>query len=75
MKSNLTVVPAYGRDYTSKAKVLKDWDEGKDFLINDISSPYDGRYINKQDAGNDESLRTINVRYSSLRKIMVINLS
>lgn len=27
----LTLIPAYGRDYKSKAEVLKDWKAGKDF--------------------------------------------
>ena len=27
----LELAPAYGRDYKSKAAVLKDWEDGKDF--------------------------------------------
>jgi nitrous oxide reductase len=71
MKNSITVIPAYGRDYKSKAQIQKDWDEGKDFLINDIISPHDGRYINKQDASNS-GLCEIRVRYSNLRKVTVI---
>ena len=29
----ITLTPAYGRDYKSKAAVLEDWNAGKDFII------------------------------------------
>jgi len=61
----LHVVPAYGRDYKSAATVKADWDANKDFRISDISSPDDGRYINKTDA---EGL-SILCRYESRRKV------
>lgn len=56
----LTVVPAYGRDYKSAKEVKTAWAEGKDFLICDFFSPFDGKYVNKDDAPKGE---TINVRY------------
>lgn len=70
---SLTLVPAYGRDYKSKKAVLDDWDANKDFLIQDISSPHDGRYINKEDAASLKST-TFNIRYKSLTQICVIKL-
>lgn len=33
MNNTLTLVPAYGRDYKSKAVLLADWLAGKDFRI------------------------------------------
>lgn len=69
MASYLNVVPAYGRDYKSKAAVLKDWNEEKDFLICDMSSKYDGSYINKADKPADV---TLTVRYKSLTMVMTI---
>lgn len=65
----ISVVPAYGRDYKSKKEVQTAWDEGKDFQIQDMSSPDDGRYVNKQDvpAGT-----VINARYKRLTQIAVI---
>ncbi len=69
MSSYLTVVPAYGRDYTSKAGVLADWNKDKDFLIYDVSSPYDGRYVNK--SGRPAGV-TISVRYARRTKEMQI---
>ena len=66
----LTVVPAYGRDYKSQKAVKADWEAGKDFQINDMSSPNDGAYINKQDAEKDGV--TVNIRFKQLRNVCVI---
>ena len=63
----LHVTPAYGRDYKSKAAAQKDWDEEKDFRINDISHPDDGRYVNKQQTGPNDMIM---LRYGGLRKVM-----
>lgn len=45
-----SLTPAYGRDYKSKAGILADWNAGKDFILNDMSSPWDGKPFNKQSA-------------------------
>lgn len=63
--SATTVIPAYGRDYTSLAKAKADWDAGKDFIIADLSDPYDGKPCNKRDMKD----RHIYVRYNHLRRI------
>jgi hypothetical protein len=59
----LTVVPAYGRDYKSAKAVKDDWEAGKDFRIQDISSRYDGSYINK--AGKPAGV-ILSIRYNRL---------
>lgn len=69
---SLTVVPAYGRDYKSAKDVKKAWDENKDFKINQFMHPYDGSYINKQDAPKGS---TINVRFDQNRKVTVIKVA
>jgi len=43
----ITLTPAYGRDYKSRKEVVEAWEQGKDFIINDYSSPWDGRPMNK----------------------------
>jgi len=68
----MTLVPAYGRDYTSAKAVKADWDAGKDFIIRDISSRYDGSYINKQDAERDMKGQSLTFRYKRLAQIVVI---
>ncbi len=61
----MTLIPAYGRDYQSVKALKADWDAGKDFMICDMSSPDDGRYMNKAQAKKGE---TFMVRYANKRK-------
>ena len=72
--SRITVVPAHGRDYKSKAEIEAAWDAGKDFTINDMSSRWDGKPINKEDAVG-AGIREVNVRYQQLRKVHVIRVA
>lgn len=62
-----TVVPAYGRDYTSKEKVIAAWERGTDFIISDIMSPWDGKPISIRDFPVGSS---VNIRYGKLRKVL-----
>lgn len=64
---SLTLQPAYGRDYKSKAAVLADWNANKDFRIASYG-PDMGRYINKADATDV----TVNIRYQRDTKIVVV---
>jgi len=50
----MTLTPAYGRDYKKQSDILKDFNEGKDF----IHQP-SGKYINKAqiDPGQHLTLR------------------
>lgn len=66
----LNLVPAYANDYPSKAKVKEAWDADHDFRIADVSSPDDGRYVNKSDlAGKDV---TVTIRYKRLTMVTTI---
>jgi hypothetical protein len=67
--SYLTAVPAYGRDYTSAKAVKADWAAGRDFQIQDMSSRWDGAYVNKGDKPADV---TLSVRYAKLTKVVMI---
>jgi hypothetical protein len=69
----MNLVPAYGRDYKSKASVQADLDADLDFTIADISSPWNGRYVNKSQLV-DAGYKQITVRYSRLRKVAVIDI-
>ena len=64
----MTLTPAYGRDYKSAKAAKADFDAGKDFVLNDISSPWDGRPINKHDLAG----KTVTLRYDRLRKVAVV---
>ena len=61
----IETVPAYGRDYTSAAKVKSDWNANKDFRI-----PATGQYVNKEDA-QQYGLSVI-VRYNRLTMTIVV---
>jgi len=70
----ITVVPAYGRMYSSQQAVQEDWDKGKDFQIQDVSSRWNGSYINKEDAKGG-GIQEVVVRYSGGRKSVTIKVS
>ena len=74
MSKYLGVVPAYGRDYKSKAAVVRDWKEGKDFIISDVMHRDSGRYINAEDAKRMGPM-IISARYDRQRKTCVFEVS
>ena len=67
-----TLTPAYGRDYKNKKDVLTDFDNNKDFIINDMFSPYNGKYCNKSDIKN--TYKSVKIRYNKLQKIIIVRL-
>jgi len=60
----MLVVPAYGRDYKSAKAAKADWKAGKDFIINDFFSPYDGKPCSIRDTKDQ-----VMIRYDRLRKV------
>lgn len=64
----MTVVPAYGRDYKSAKAACKDWNDGKDFIIADIVSPWHGRYVNRIQVPGER----IVIRFSRLRRLAIV---
>jgi hypothetical protein len=74
--TTLTLVPAYGRDYKTKAEVEADWQAGKDFRVCDSGSDFNGSYTSIRDLGTLKAagLRWVNIRYRSLSLVHVIKL-
>jgi hypothetical protein len=68
--SYVTARAAYGRSYKTAKAIKADWDAGKDFVVVDFYSPWDGKPINKEDARR--SGITVNVRYDEDRKVAVM---
>lgn len=66
MVTRITVVPAYGRDYKSQAEVQAAYDEGKDFIVQDIGSGQNGRATSKRDLEGTDVVLV--VRYARLTK-------
>lgn len=71
--NTIALTPARGRDYPSAARVLEHLKEGRDFIVADMSSPWDGKPCNIEDLKRAGVLRA-NVRYGALRKVAVINI-
>ena len=69
----MTLTPAYGRDYKSKAAALADFEAGKDFIIADIASRWSGKPANKQDLQAAGETRVM-LRYDQLRKVAEVKL-
>ena len=67
-----TLTPAYNRDYKNKDEVLTDFNNDKDFIINDMFSPYNGKYCNKSDIKN--TYKSVKIRYNKLQKIIIVRL-
>jgi len=61
----LNLKPAYGRDYTSRTKLLADFNAGKDFILTNIG--FRG-YANNEDC---RYKKEITFRYAKLRKQFV----
>jgi len=59
---DLTVTPAYGRDYRTKAEIIAAWAAEVDFLV---AGRHSGTYVNLRDA--DRYNLTVWGRYNSLR--------
>ena len=69
MKEYHTLTPAYGRDYTSKAKAEADLRSGKDFVLN---APQGTTYCSVRDFHKGDVL---NVRYKQHQKIASFTLT
>ena len=67
----MTLTPAYGRDYKNAKAVKADFEAGKDFIIADFFSPYDGKPANKQDLLDQKQ---VTIRYNKLRNLVVIKI-
>lgn len=67
----LTVIPAYGRDYKSAKAAKADWRANRDFIIANITDPYDGKPINRSQ-WLVENYTSVQIRYAHLTKLTVI---
>lgn len=65
----MTLVPAYGRDYRSKAAVHAAWNANQDFLVTDWHSPYHGKPVNKSQIPSN---MTVRIRYAGPRHITLV---
>lgn len=64
---NLILTPAYGRDYKSKAAVIKDWNEGKDFVAHSL---FKTTYVNVNDCPKE--IDVLEFRYNKNQKVFFL---
>jgi len=67
--SNLTLIPAYGRDYKTAKSAKADWKAGKDFIIANVFHRYDGKPTSIRDARPGEKFM---LRFNRLTKITTV---
>lgn len=71
---SLTLIPAYGRDYKTQKEVISDWKAGKDFIVANLFSPWDGKLCNLQDIKNEGKEKNVMIRFSRLQKLVFIKI-
>jgi hypothetical protein len=64
-----TITPAYGRDYTSAKQAKRDWHDGKDFILRDITSRWDGKPCSIRDFSYGANLF---IRYNNLQDLVAV---
>ena len=72
--AEVTLTPAYGRDYKSKAAIMADLDADKDFIFNRFGDRYDGAYVNKSQL-MQEGITEVRVRYKRLTQLTILKLT
>jgi hypothetical protein len=71
---SITISPAYGRDYTSKAKALADWDANKDFVIQDMRL---SGYVSKSQVPDliRDGITKVLLRYNKMHMVVLLKLN
>ena len=69
----LTITPNRGRDYPSVEAASKDLASGRDFIVADMSSRWDGKPCNVHDLRR-EGHKDVRVRYDRLRRVAIVSL-
>ena len=62
------LTPAYGKDYTSVTQARVAYFAGADFILNDITSPWDGKPCNGYNFIGEE----VKIRFANMRKFTFI---
>lgn len=71
----LTVVPAYGVDYSTEEEVVEALVAGKDFKIMDISNRWDGKPMSIRNAGSlvETGYTGLKIRFNRHEELCVVN--
>lgn len=71
--NTLTIIPAYGRDYRSRAAAIADWQAGKDFLAHSVNG---SGYCSVRDSAAflKDGITHVSLRYDKQRKQVLVPL-
>lgn len=64
----MTLLPAFGRDYTTAKAAKADFLANKDFIVADFFNPYDGKPVNREQLTG----QTVTLRFHSKRKTTTV---
>lgn len=64
----MELTPAYSRDYKNVSEVTAAFHGGLNFILNDMSSPWDGKPFNVENA-RELGLSHVRIRYGQLKKV------
>jgi len=65
----MAITPTNGRDYKSKKAVQEAFYNGENFIVNDVTDPFCGKYCSVRDFKNGEQ---VTIRYNKQRSCMVL---
>lgn len=68
MPSSMTLVPAYGRDYSSEKDVLAGWYSDADFIIADVNNQWAGLPVSRSQVEGD--IPHVVIRFNQVRKFV-----
>ena len=71
--SNVTVLPAFGRDYKSKKAMLEDFKNNKDFEHRNLDGFLSSGIANIDDFASDSAWSTLQFRYKDLAETFLIS--
>ena len=70
--NTITLIPAYGRDYHSKADVLADWEANKDFIIANVTHRYMGKPANRSQIEEAHPTSKVKLRYHKQQRAVFV---
>jgi len=63
-----TLTPAYGRDYRNGKEAEAAYQSGNDFILNDVTSPWNGKPCSCRDFPGEQVM----LRFAELRHVKVV---
>ena len=65
---DFVLTPAYGRDYKTQKEAVTAYFEGKDWVLHNPTSRYDGKYCSCRDFAG----QTVTLRYNKNQQLTVV---